>query len=248
MRAWRHSSRFGSTRPTFRMGSTAPIRQLASTSPRPKSATARMMKSTPSSSQSWPKSKRGDADLRIDADGAEQHPGGAGSEAFEDGAADRGQRRQPEEHQHEVLGRTERQRDLGQGRREQHEAEGAEDAGDERADRGDAQGHAAAALEGHLVAVEGGHHRGRLARHVDQHRGKRAAVLRAVIEAGEHDDGGGGARAEGERQEQRDRRRGADARQHADDLPQQHAEEAHQQVHRRRRRDEPLRQVAEELH
>ena len=39
----------------------------------------------------------------------------------------------------------------------------------------------------HLVAVERGHHRGGLARKLDQDGGGRAAVLRAVIDAGEHD-------------------------------------------------------------
>src|SRR6185503_1096423 len=86
------------------------------------------------------------------------------------------------------------------------------------------------------------------ARHVDQHRGERAAVLRAVVDGGEHDHRAGGARAVGERQQQRDRGGGADARQHADDLAEDHAEQAHQQVHRRRRGEEALAQLRKELH
>src|SRR5712691_9411723 len=45
------------------------------------------------------------------------------------------------------------------------------------------------ALPRHLMTVEAGDHRSRLSRDVDQHRGGRAAVLRAVINAGEHDQG-----------------------------------------------------------
>src|SRR6266513_958531 len=43
------------------------------------------------------------------------------------------------------------------------------------------------ALARHLVTVEAGDDGGRLTRDVDQHRGGRAAVLRAVIDAGQHD-------------------------------------------------------------
>ena len=58
----------------------------------------------------------------------------------------------------------------------------------------------------HLVAVERGHHRGRLARNVDQDRGGRAAILRAVIDAGEHDQRADRRQAEGDRQQHGDRR------------------------------------------
>ena len=49
----------------------------------------------------------------------------------------------------------------------------------------------------HLVAVDAGDDRARLARHVDQDRRGRAAILRAVVDAGEHDqraDSGRGRR------------------------------------------------------
>ena len=141
--------------------------------------------------------------------------------------ADRGERGEAEQHQREVLRRAEGERGPRERRREQREAERAERAGDERADRGDAERGAGAALQRHLVAVDAGHHRARFAGHADQHRGQRAAVLRAVVDAGEQDDRRGRVGAEGERQQQRDRRRRADARQHADHLPHQHAEEAH---------------------
>ena len=46
---------------------------------------------------------------------------------------------------------------------------------------------AGASLARHLVPIDGGHHRGRLARNVDQDGGGRAAVLSTVIDAGEQD-------------------------------------------------------------
>ena len=69
------------------------------------------------------------------------------------------------------------------------------------------------------MAVERGDDRGRLARDVDQDRRGRAAVLRAVIDAGEHDHGGRRIEIEGQRQQHRDGRDRADARQHADQVP-----------------------------
>ena len=53
--------------------------------------------------------------------------------------------------------------------------------------RGDRQRRPGAALPRHLVAVDAGDDRRGLARQVDQDRGGRAAVLRAVIDAGQHD-------------------------------------------------------------
>ncbi len=53
--------------------------------------------------------------------------------------------------------------------------------------RRDAERRTGAALPRHLVAVDGGDDRRRLARNVDQDRGGRAAVLRAVVDAGEQD-------------------------------------------------------------
>ena len=52
-----------------------------------------------------------------------------------------------------------------------------------------------AALARHLVAVEAGDRRRRLAGHVDQHRGDRAAVHGAVVDRRQHDDAGVGGRA-----------------------------------------------------
>ena len=51
-----------------------------------------------------------DAVLRIDADGAEEQAGHAGGKAFEQRAADCGQRRKAEQHQREVFRRAEGER------------------------------------------------------------------------------------------------------------------------------------------
>ena len=53
----------------------------------------------------------------------------------------------------------------------------------------------------HRVAVDAGHHRGRFARNAHQDRGGRAAILRAVIDAGEHDDRLRGVEPERHRQQ-----------------------------------------------
>ena len=82
----------------------------------------------------------------------------------------------------------------------------------------------------HLVAVERGDHRGRLARDVDQDRGGRAAVLRAVIDAGEHDQRADRRQAEGDRQQHRDGGERADAGQHADQRADQRAEQTEHDV------------------
>ena len=189
-----------------------------------------------------------DAGLRIDADGAEEEPGDARRQPLQDRRADRGERRQAEHDEGEIFRRPEGERRARQRRRQQHEAEGAERSGDAGADGGDAERGAGAALQGHLVAVDAGHDGARLAGHADEHGGERAAVLRAVIDAGEHDDGGGRARAVGERQEQGDGGRRSDARQHPDHLAEQHAGEAHGEMRRRQRRRETLHQVEERPH
>ncbi len=55
------------------------------------------------------------------------------------------------------------------------------------------------ALPGHLVPVEGRDHGGGLARNVDQDGGGRTAVLRAVIDAGQHDESADRLKPEGDR-------------------------------------------------
>ena len=103
---------------------------------------------------------------------------------------------------------------------------GRDAAGEERADRRDAERDAGPALARHLVAVEHGDDRGRLARDVDQDRRRRAAVLRAVVDAGEHDQRADRIEAEGDRQQDGDGGDRPDAGQHADQRADQAADEA----------------------
>ena len=99
-------------------------------------------------------------------------------------------------------------------------------AGEQRSERGDRERDAGAPLLRHGVAVEAGDDGGRLARDLDQDRGGRAAVLRAVEHAGEHDERADRIELEGDRQQHRHGRKRADARQHADHGADQAPEEA----------------------
>ena len=80
------------------------------------------------------------------------------------------------------------------------------------------------------VAVDAGYDRRGLARHVDQHRGDRAAIHRAVVDGAQHDDGAGGVEAEGERDQDRRAGRRSEAGQHADQRAEHAAGEGEQQV------------------
>src|SRR5574341_585111 len=68
------------------------------------------------------------------------------------------------------------------------------------------------------------------ARDVDEDGGRRASVHRAVVDAGQHDDGGLGCGLERHRQEQRHGPHGADARQHAHEGPDEDADEAVEEI------------------
>ena len=83
----------------------------------------------------------------VDADRAEQQP----DAGHQQGAGQRGRRHVGEEDQAEhqqrgVFGRAEAQRECGERRRDQGQHDHAESAGDPRADRGDAERGAGAAL------------------------------------------------------------------------------------------------------
>ena len=154
---------------------------------------------------------------------------------------------QAQHHQREVVGRAEQQRHLGQRHGQRGDDDGGDAAGDEGADGGDAERHAGAALLGHLVAVERGDDGGRLARDVDQDGRGRAAVLRAVVDAGQHDERADGIEAEGDRQQHGDGGDRADARQHADQGADQAAEEAIPEVLERERNVHAQRQIGNEV-
>ena len=83
---------------------------------------------------------------------------------------------------------------------------------------------------------------------VEQDRGGRAAVFRAIINAGQHDDAAGRIHLERQRQQQRDRCRRAEPRQDADDGAEETSDEAPQQVVRLKRDRETVQQSAEHVH
>ena len=154
---------------------------------------------------------------------------------------------QAQHHQGEVVGRAEQQRHARQRGGERGDDERGDAPGDERADGGNAERHAGAPLLGHLMAVERGDHRCRLAGDVDEDGRGRAAVLGAVVDAGQHDERAGRIDAEGDRQQHGDGGDRADARQHADQRADEATDEAQRQVLERQRNRHPQRQVVEEI-
>ena len=129
-----------------------------------------------------------------------------------------------------------RSANVGERRREQHQADHAQRAGDEGADRRDGERRPGAPVLRHRVAVDAGHHRRGLARYAHQDRGGGAAVHRAVIDAGEQHDGDDRVQAEGRGQQQADAGERPQARHHADQRADQAADERVHQ-HRRLQRD-----------
>ena len=176
----------------------------------------------------------GEADhARIDvgADEAEQDAEAHHGDGLDERAAREHDRRdQPKHHERKIFRRTEFERELGKRRGEIGDDQRRNAAGDEGADRRDAERGPGAAAARHLVAVERGHHRGRFAGNVDQDRRGRAAILGAVIDAGEHDQGRRGAESEGERQQHGHRRHRADAGQHAHQRAEETADEAVEKI------------------
>src|SRR5688572_24322138 len=85
----------------------------------------------------------------------------------------------------------------------------------------------------HLVAVDAGHHGSRFAGDVEQHRGGRAAVHRAVENRAQHHHPADRRQRERDRQEQRQRGQRPEPRQHADQGADHAADEAEIQVLRR---------------
>ena len=77
-------------------------------------------------------------------------------------------------------------------------------------------------------------------RGVQKDRGSRSAVLRAVVDAGEHDEGRSRLQAVGDRQKERDGGGRPDARQHADRGAERDADRRPHEVGRRERYGEAL--------
>ena len=250
--ASRHSSRLGHSSRSFGR-TTSPVTWrlgVARISPSPNSPTATGTMPMPSPSSGMLKLIAEVPGHHVDADGAEQEP----ERRHQQRARERGGRHVGEEDR----GRARAARCIRAARsaarrwraaaRPAVSTIDAERAGDERADRRDAQRRAGAALPGHGVAVDAGHHRGGFARDAQQDRGGRAAVLRAVIDAGQHHDRLGGVEPEGERQQDADAGERADARQHPDQRADQAAEEGVPQHVGPQRDRKPEQQAVEGFH
>ena len=179
--------------------------------------------------------------LRIESDRAEEQP----EEQRGDPERDRstagrvaqhgrhGGKRQ--NHQGEVVGRRQPERDLHQQRGGEGQSDRADRAGDKRTDRGRRQRLGATAPSRHGVAFDGRHHRSGLAGRVQQDGGRRAAVLRTVVDAGEHDEGGDRRQAHRQGHQDRDRGRRTDPGQDADRSPEGHADDRPDEIIRRER-------------
>jgi hypothetical protein len=89
---------------------------------------------------------------------------------------------------------------------------------------------AGAPLLRHLVTVDTGDDRGGFAGHVHQDRRGRAAIGRAVINAGEHDQRRQRLEAEGDRQQHGDRWDRTDAGEHADQRAEKAAEQREAEI------------------
>jgi hypothetical protein len=98
------------------------------------------------------------------------------------------------------------------------------------------------------VAIQAGDRRGRFTRQIEEDRGDRAAVLRAIVDAGEHDDRRRRGQRERERQEECDRRDRSQTRQHADRRAEQHAGQTRPEVLRREGRGESEPEMIETDH
>jgi hypothetical protein len=185
----------------------------------------------------------------VQADQADGEADQEGGEAADAGAAeDRGDGDEGQHHDGEVVGGADVHRPVGDGGGEHHQQRGADHAAREVADGGRGQGLGAAPGAGHGVALEGGDDRGGLAGGVEEDGGGGAAEHAAVVDAGEHDERGGGLQAVGDGQQQGDRHGRADAGQHADGRAEQHAQRRPQQVGRGEGRAEALDEGVEGIH
>ena len=125
----------------------------------------------------------------VAADGGQQQTDGSGDHCLElVPAADGGHQQDAKQRQGGVLRWSEVQGDAGDDRGQQREPDDRDGRAHKRADRRDTQGRSRFALFGQREAVEDGDHRGGLPGQAQQHRGDGAAVLGAVVDAGEHDD------------------------------------------------------------
>src|SRR4029453_7288091 len=132
--------------------------------------------------------------------------------------------------------------------REEGQADGGEGAGDEGPDGGGGEGGRPAAPTRHAIALQRGDDRGGFAGSIDEDGGGRAAVHRAVVDAGEHDEAAGGRELVGRGQQQGARERGPDAGKHADRGAEERPEEGEQEVRGGERDAEAVAERGESVH
>ena len=149
------------------------------------------------------------------------------------------------DHQREIFRGAKQLRELGQRLAEGGNEERCNSAREKRAHRRNAERHAGAALLGHLVTIEHSHDRRRLAGDIDENGRRRSTVLRAVINASEHDQGARRIEAEGDRQQHRDGRDRTNARQHADERADHTADKTKENIVQRQCNAETKREITE---
>ena len=104
--------------------------------------------------------------------------------------ADTAERAEGQQVQREILGRAKLKGDTRQHGGQQHQPDGGEEGADEGRNTRDHKGLARAALLGHRVAIQRGHHRRLVARYVQQDGRDPPAIHRAVIDRRQQDQCG----------------------------------------------------------
>ena len=131
--------------------------------------------------------------------------------------------REAEDHEGAVVGGAEHKGGFGQKRRKEGERGGGEGASEKARDRGGGEGHRGAARPRETVAVETGDDGARFAGKIQQDRRGASAVLGAVVDPREHDDGARGFERVGEGKEHGDGRHGAESGQDPNERPEENA-------------------------
>ena len=131
--------------------------------------------------------------------------------------------REAEDHEGAVVGGTEQEGGFGQKRRKEGERGGCERAPEKACNRGGGQGRRGASGPGETVAVETGDDGARFAGKIQKNRRGAPAVLGAVVNPREHDDGASGLERVGEGKEHGDRRHGSESGQHPHERPEEDA-------------------------
>ena len=131
--------------------------------------------------------------------------------------------REAEDHEGAVIGGAEQEGGFGQKRRKEGERGRGEGASEKTRDRGGGQGRRGAPGPGETVAVETGDDGARFAGKIQKNRRGAPAVLGAVVNPREHDDGARGLERVGEGKEHGDRRHGSESGQHPHERPEEDA-------------------------